>query len=91
MTYKALRRDVTAVMLAFLLSLSATPGQAQTTSDTMTGQTLNQNAGQVAPADDQDDGMDLGWLGLLGLLGLLGMRRRHEVHRVDTTTRTARP
>ena len=39
-------------------------------------------------ADDDDDGMDLGWLGLLGLAGLFGLRRRdNTVHHTDTTTR----
>ena len=37
-------------------------------------------------ADDDDDGMDLGWLGLLGLAGLFGLRRR-DTHHTDTTPR----
>jgi MYXO-CTERM domain-containing protein len=38
-------------------------------------------------ADDDDDGMDLGWLGLLGLAGLFGLRRRDDRNYTDTTTR----
>ena len=38
-------------------------------------------------ADDDDDGMDLGWLGLLGLAGLFGLRRREPTHHTDTTRR----
>jgi len=90
MTYNALRRDIAGMVLAALLVLVSAPAQgyAQTTGDT--GQTLGQSSGQVAPAEDDDDGMDLGWLGLLGLAGLLGLRRRdHDhVHRVDTPPRT---
>ena len=94
MTYNALRRDIAGIVLAALLVLVSAPaqGEAQTTGDT--GQTLGQSSGQVAPAEDDDDGMDLGWIGLLGLAGLLGLRRREpdHVHRVDnppprTTTR----
>ena len=96
MTYNALRRDFVGVILAVLLLLVVAPAQlyAQATGETTaTGQTVGQSSGQVAPADNDDDGMDLGWLGLLGLAGLLGLRRRdHDhVHRVDTTRTTARP
>jgi MYXO-CTERM domain-containing protein len=90
MTYNALRRDIAGIVLAALLVLVSAPAQgaAQTTGDT--GQTRGQSSGQVAPAEDDDDGMDLGWLGLLGLAGLLGLRRREpdHVHRVDTPPRT---
>lgn len=94
MTYIAVRRDIAALMLAGLLVLVGAPtlGSAQTTGDTSpSGQTV-QRGGQVAPADDDDGGMDLGWLGLLGLAGLLGLRRRdHDhVHRVDPRP-TTRP
>ena len=84
MAYKALRRDVTALVLALLLSLVAAPSvQAQATGETTA---TGQSGGQVAPSDDEDDGMDLGWLGLLGLAGLLGLRRKPDVH-VDHATR----
>lgn len=90
MTYKALRRGIPGLLLAALLGLVSAPAHAyaQTTGDT--GQTMGQSGGQVAPADDDDDGMDLGWIGLLGLAGLLGLRRRDpdHVHRVDTPPRT---
>ena len=95
MTDKAVRRDITALVLAGLLALVAvpTPGPAQTATDTnVSGQTV-QRGGQVAPADDDDDdGMELGWLGLLGLAGLLGLRRRDPdpVQRVDPRP-TTRP
>ena len=89
MTYNDLRRDVAGMMLAGFLILGFVPAaaHAQVTGDT--AQTMGQSSGQVAPADDDEDGMDLGWLGLLGLAGLLGLRRRETVNRIDT--RPARP
>ena len=94
MTYITVRRDIAGLVLAGLLVLVGLPtqGYAQTAGDTgLSGQTV-QSGGQVAPADDDEDGMDLGWLGLLGLAGLLGLRRRDpdHVHRVDPRP-TARP
>lgn len=94
MTYTAARRDLAGLVLAALLIFVTAPAQgyAQTTGDTPpSGQTV-QSGGQVAPTDDDDDGMDLGWLGLLGLAGLLGLRRRDHDHvnRVDTRP-TTRP
>jgi hypothetical protein len=92
MTYNAFRRDIAGILLAALLILvsASTPGYAQTTGDT--GQMRGQSGGQMTPADDDDDGMDLGWIGLLGLAGLLGLRRRDHDHvqRVDTRP-TTRP
>ncbi|HJR66046.1 MAG TPA: WGxxGxxG family protein [Gemmatimonadaceae bacterium] len=92
MRYNVLHRGIGGIVLAALLMLLSTPaqGSAQTTGDT--GQTMSQSGGQVATADDDDDGMDLGWLGLLGLAGLLGLRRREpdHVHRVDPRP-TTRP
>ncbi len=94
MTYNVFRRGIGGIVLAALLTLLSAPaqGHAQTTGDT--GQTMAQSGGQVATAaaDDDDDGMDLGWLGLLGLAGLLGLRRREpdHVHRVDPRP-TTRP
>lgn len=92
MTYNGLRRERAGLVLAALLVLMSTPapGYAQTAGDT--AQTMGQSGGQVAVADDDEDGMDLGWLGLLGLAGLLGLRRRdHDhVHRVDPRP-TTRP
>ncbi len=94
MTYKALRRDTAGILLTALLVLVSAPAQGytQTTGDTSPSGQPVQSGGQVAPADDDDDGMDLGWIGLLGLAGLLGLRRRDHDHvqRVDTRP-TTRP
>ena len=52
------------------------------------GATGDQATTTTRMADDDDDGMDLGWLGLLGLAGLFGLRRRDTTtHHTDTTRR----
>lgn len=84
MTYNAVRRDITGIVLAALLVLVGAPTRAPAQATGDTGR-MGQSGGQVATTEDDDDGMDLGWIGLLGLAGLLGLRRREpdHVHRVD--------
>ena len=92
MTHLAFRKHIgTMTLAATLVAVGSTQGIAQ---EPATAQQPVQTGATTVPADDRDDGMDLGWIGLLGLAGLLGLRRRdhHVTHvdrveRVDTTPR----
>jgi MYXO-CTERM domain-containing protein len=45
----------------------------------LSGTVYAQETREPVRAENQDDGIDLGWLGLLGLAGLFGLKRReHE-------------
>ncbi|HST90746.1 MAG TPA: WGxxGxxG family protein [Brevundimonas sp.] len=76
----------TAVATIFLAA-GAAAAQAPAGSTDTTGAYADTT---VAPVEEDDDGMDLGWLGLLGLAGLLGLKKRRDdtvrTHPASTTT-----